>query len=441
MWDPGDDSIGEADHCGENSAENSSSLLLQWDQKKLLKMYGTSNSFLVEPQAYRVRLQQQCGIFRRSKSCPMYMEPDINSKLVGVIKNGNIVIGKNLDYQWVQVHSKKMRGYVQLDSKIKGGGTVALVPCDSFRRYELWPGGNIFCCRGHVMFGSDVSFLYFTNLIVVVVHITFGLSLCRVWKHDSSSCWMSLSCWSLPLLITTLVFFISAMVSLWVTALSDPGIMPRPGGGGDGENMDVSNEMIDSLNNYLLCRKCDMYTPPRSKHCSKCDNCIDVYDHHCPWTGSCVGRRNYLSFLILSTTLLLSTTFMLVVCSWRLSTTGIKLQSHNRHTDALMYHGAIFLKVILLHPFIFTLWCLVVITLWSLIKLFGYHMHLISVGQTTYEMIKRVYLKKRNKFHKGFVANFLEITRAATFPSRLHNMAENIKGKGDYVTNAWECWE
>ncbi len=33
------------------------------------------------------------------------------------------------------------KGYVQLDSKIKGGGTVALVPCDSFRRYEVVKGG------------------------------------------------------------------------------------------------------------------------------------------------------------------------------------------------------------------------------------------------------------------------------------------------------------
>ncbi len=83
MRDTGSDgSIREAEHSGENSAENSPSyLLLKSDQKKRIRVYGTSNSLSVEPQAYRVRLKQQCGLFDRSKSYPVYVEPDINSKV------------------------------------------------------------------------------------------------------------------------------------------------------------------------------------------------------------------------------------------------------------------------------------------------------------------------------------------------------------------------
>ena len=34
-----------------------------------------------------------------------------------------------------------------------------------------------------------------------------------------------------------------------------------------------------------------------SYHCSDCDVCIDGYDHHCPWTGKCIGKGNKLPFM------------------------------------------------------------------------------------------------------------------------------------------------
>lgn len=45
------------------------------------------------------------------------------------------------------------------------------------------------------------------------------------------------------------------------------------------------------------CGTCRRYKGPRTHHCKQCDRCIDLFDHHCPWTGTCVGARNYASFL------------------------------------------------------------------------------------------------------------------------------------------------
>eukprot|EP01084_Bolivina_argentea_P183740 317020_1 len=38
---------------------------------------------------------------------------------------------------------------------------------------------------------------------------------------------------------------------------------------------------------WRYCEECDAPKPPRSHHCSICQECVLNMDHHCPWVASC----------------------------------------------------------------------------------------------------------------------------------------------------------
>ncbi len=50
--------------------------------------------------------------------------------------------------------------------------------------------------------------------------------------------------------------------------------------------------------NYQICRICNIVFPKSFKayHCKRCDICIMNHDHHCPWTGKCIGKYNIVGF-------------------------------------------------------------------------------------------------------------------------------------------------
>lgn len=77
-----------------------------------------------------------------------------------------------------------------------------------------------------------------------------------------------------------------------------------------------------------FCKTCRIFRPPGVSHCTKCNNCIERYDHHCPWMGNCIGKNNYKPFLLFLTTLLILLIFNILISS------TLIVREHNNVSDS-----------------------------------------------------------------------------------------------------------
>ncbi|XP_033498329.1 palmitoyltransferase ZDHHC14-like isoform X1 [Epinephelus lanceolatus] len=257
------------------------------------------------------------------------------------------------------------------------------------RKWESFPGRNKFYCDGRIMMAKQTGVFYLTLVLILV---TCGL-------------FFTFDCPFLAQHLTPVIPVIGGVLFLFVlgtllrTSFSDPGVLPRatPDEAADLERqIDVANgstgyrppprtkEVVINGQTVKLkyCFTCKIFRPPRASHCSLCDNCVERFDHHCPWVGNCVGRRNYRFFymFILSLSFLTIFIFAFVI-------THIILHSHrNGFLNALKDSPASVLEVVV---------CF--FSVWSIVGLSGFHTYLISSNQTTNEDIKGSWSSKRGK--------------------------------------------
>ncbi|KAK9943778.1 hypothetical protein M0R45_009375 [Rubus argutus] len=298
------------------------------------------------------------------------------------------------------------------------------------RVYEVWKGSNKFILGGRLIFGPDARSLLVTLLLIIAPVIIFCIFVAWHLRHEFSSYNAGYA-----ILVVAIVFTIYVLVLLFLTSARDPGIIPRnshppeeefrydpsvsidvggrPGGGNVGGRQTPSLQfprtkevMVHGLPvRVKYCDTCMLYRPPRCSHCSICNNCVERFDHHCPWVGQCIGQCNYRYFFMF-----VSSATLLCIYVFSISALYIKILMDDNH-------GTVW-KAMKESPASVILMAYCFISLWFVGGLTGFHLYLIGTNQTTYENFRYRADNRINVYNRGCVNNFLEVFCTEVKPSR-----------------------
>ncbi|KAG9129067.1 hypothetical protein Leryth_016888 [Lithospermum erythrorhizon] len=297
------------------------------------------------------------------------------------------------------------------------------------RLYQVWRGNNKFFCGGRLIFGPDVGSLFLSTFLILGPAIAFLIETALFIKHQikheqAVGPWYAILAIGIALTILDVIFF-------FLTSSRDPGIIPRSLTPPDyDETFDLNTPSMEWVNGRTphlkiprvkdvvvnghevkvkYCDTCLLYRPPRASHCSICNNCVQRFDHHCPWLGQCIGIRNYRFFYMFITTSTILCAYVFVF-SW--------INIVRRHGSLLKAISDDVLATILI------VYCF--ISVWFVGGLSVFHLYLILTNQTTYENFRYRYDKKDNPYNRGMIKNFKEVF-FSKIPSSINDFRSFVK--------------
>eukprot|EP00490_Sorites_sp_Unknown_P022679 CAMPEP_0114697440 /NCGR_PEP_ID=MMETSP0191-20121206/73772_1 /TAXON_ID=126664 /ORGANISM="Sorites sp." /LENGTH=353 /DNA_ID=CAMNT_0001996509 /DNA_START=10 /DNA_END=1071 /DNA_ORIENTATION=- len=152
------------------------------------------------------------------------------------------------------------------------------------------------------------------------------------------------------------------------------------------------------------CKTCNIYRPPRCTHCSVCENCVERFDHHCPWLGNCIGKRNYRLFYGF-----VSTTGALNILVLATAVAQLAIRASVLAEELQLGAGDAFGQALLQEAMAAVLAIYALGIVWFTFGLCAYHNWLVCTNQTTYEQIKGAFSGAVNPFHRGILGNYWDI--------------------------------
>ncbi|KAM4549708.1 palmitoyltransferase ZDHHC18-B-like [Fundulus diaphanus] len=283
------------------------------------------------------------------------------------------------------------------------------------RKWEVFPGKNRFFCDGRIMMARQSGIFPLTLGLILVTSGLFFIFDCPFLVKHLTSCIPAIGG----------VLFVFVLIALLQTSFTDPGILPRAT---PEEAADIERQIDDTgntsyrppprtkevlINQQVIklkyCFTCKMFRPPRTSHCSLCDNCVERFDHHCPWVGNCVGKRNYRFFYTFIVSLSFLTAFIFGCVTTHLA---LRAQGGKGLVFALKESPGSAVEL-----------AICFFSVWSILGLSGFHTYLVASNLTTNEDIKGSWSGKSGEgvtnpySHKNIFINCCSVLCAPMPPS------------------------
>ena len=263
------------------------------------------------------------------------------------------------------------------------------------QHYKYWEGFNYFPYSGHLIEGP----CSFRPTMATGLAVTLPVCLFIGFNAEFIT-----NTWTKAILITCGVICLIVLTFLIISTFTDPGIIRRH----HFSNMFLSGRKSTKINHlgylrqYKYCGTCSIMRPLRSSHCYDCSNCVEKCDHHCPWIGNCVGKRNYIYFyffVVSFTFLLLYIVAFCIAHIWKYLYDEIN-KNNKKPTSKKRDHIAAYSLCDLIISLYLIIYCIVCLSF--VLGLLLYHTRLVFTNTTTKEMLKFLW---KNPFGNAFNRN------------------------------------